>query len=321
MPEKSLITITTCNRLPEIKKFVWEYLKFCNENDDFDFLLALDGSDEQYLLFAQIYNIPLLFSEEREGVSLSKNRVLKQFPNYDFYFFIEDDIELLDETIFHDFITIQKITGYSHFCNNHLKTVLKKKIVSGRTISYSFEGGAQFSFFSKQGLKKVGGWHTCFAKYRRFGHTEHSYRFYHSGLQPAPFIYIEEARTKILIHMPPAVTTFKNKTITVNGIVKEEQDFINRKTTFFQLQTISPFFFRSNKFVEKEKLNLVLLKKTRRYPLTKGFERRIALGEHYFLKIKTTNNFLKKIYFFLLSVFYFPFNPPLKHSIKKMIYR
>jgi hypothetical protein len=50
----------------------------------------------------------------------------------------------------------------------------------------------------------VGGWHPSFARYRRWGHTEHSCRFVRAGLAPPPFNVAERCPRMNRIH--PCVT-------------------------------------------------------------------------------------------------------------------
>src|SRR5690554_3333324 len=207
---KALITITTCNRLSEVKKYIWEYLSFVNANQDFHFVLALDGKEQSYIDFCDKYAIPLVYSEEREGVGLSKNRVLTKFPEYDYYFFVEDDVELVHEGIFNSIIKHHHLTFYPHFCGNTKHKMIEEDIVGSTCLQFSKRGGGYFNFFSKEGQQKVGGFHTLFAKYKRFGHTEHTYRFYRANLQPAPFIFSPEWRKMILVHSPEPVSKHSN---------------------------------------------------------------------------------------------------------------
>lgn len=317
MKGKSLITITTCNRIEFVKKFIWDYLRFVNNNEAFHFVLALDGNEPEYLEFCDTYGIPLLYSEEREGVGLSKNRIVKQFPNYNYYFFIDDDVELLCNAIFSSCIGILMATGYHHLCGNHIHNLIKSENVLGKTITHSTTGGGYFTCYTKESLETVGGWNTFFAKYKRFGHTEHSYRTMHSGLQPSPFIFIEETRKCLLVHSPPSVTE-KNtnyKIVTSFELIEEEYQLIEKKTSFTPLETISEFHF-NNKNTSGSDLKLVILASNLRYPLLKGMDRRKALAIHFGLQIRKTNNLSKKFLLFLKSFFLHPTNIGLKHVVK-----
>lgn len=314
---KSLICITTCNRLSEVKKYIFPYIDFCNKNEGFYFLLALDGINKEYIDFCSQFEIPLIYSDEREGVGLSKNRVLKQFPNFYYYFFIDDDIELLDCKIFDLFISMYLTTGIHHFSPAHFVNATKVEIINEIQITHSALGGGYFNFYSGEGLKKVGGWNTYFAKYKRYGHTEHTYRFFHSGLNKSPFIFIEKARKMLLIHNPPHVTNLNNEIINdTNELIHEEEELIKQKTKFFPIQVLSDFHFNGFNMSCNIIVNDFLITNRRKYPLTNGKERKVALAEYYFLKIRVTDNKLLKLKFLLLSLMYYPLNNSLKHAVK-----
>lgn len=317
---KSLICITTCKRLSEVKKYIWDYLRFVNNNESFHFVLALDGTEQEHLDFCNEFTIPLIYSEEREGVGLSKNRVLTQFPNYDNYFFIEDDIELVDNLIFQQLVDLHEQTGYHHFCNNHSWNKVKVETINGEDVLFSSTGGAQLAFYSREGIKRVGGFHTLFAKYRRFGHTEHSYRFYHTNLQPAPFIFPLDFKKHILIHAPEAVIRHSNIQTNENELIADEQVLIDQKNTYFPLRTLSPFYFNGTEMGYNETVAQFLKDNPQKYPLTHGKERKLALGEYYALLIDWEGkSFFKNLLLVLRSIRYAPTNNALKHKIKMKI--
>lgn len=312
---KALITITTCNRLSDVKKYIWNYLEFCNKNQDFQFVLALDGKEQAYIDFCEEYAIPLVYSEEREGVGLSKNRVLTQFPNFEYYFFVEDDVELINNIVFSNLIEIHHLTGYLHFCSNHLKNLIKTEIYGAHSLSYSSTGGAQLAFYHKEGITKVGGFNTLFAKYKRFGHTEHSYRFYNAKLQPAPFIFAEDFLDMVLVHNPVSVSQ-NNISTNENELIQEEQDLIDAGSTYFPLETLSPFYFNQQSLGFNQIVADFLKNNPQKYPLTSKKERKKALGEFYALKINKKNSHFKNLKFAIKSFVYSPMNNELKHAVK-----
>lgn len=314
MKNKSLITITSCNRFEVVKKFIWDYLCFVNSNENFHFLLALDGRNAEYIAFCQKYEIPLIYSEEREGVGLSKNRVIKKFPNYKYYFFVDDDIELLNDTIFENCIDVLNATGYHHLCGNHTHSLIKSETVINKTITHSTTGGGYFTCYTKKSLEVVGGWNTLFAKYKRFGHSEHTYRVKNSGLQPSPFIFVEELKKDLLIHSPPSVSK-KNKA-NKNEWVLEEQQLIHDKTSYFPLETICPYYFNDQELGYNEKVADFIAANPQKYPMTKGKERKVAMAEYYALRIPKADSFFKKIDLLLKSFMLSPTNVALKHYIK-----
>lgn len=318
--KKSLITITSCNRLNEVKKYIWGYLLFANKNERFDFVLALDGNNKEYIEFANKFDIPLVYSEKREGVGLSKNRVLTQFPHYDFYFFLDDDVELLNSNIFESCIYLMTQQNYHHLCINHTKSQTFKAILNDLNVTHSLTGGGCFTCYTKKGLEKVGGFHTLFAPFKRYGHSEHSYRFMHSGLQPSPFIFFEEGLNDFLIHSPVSVTTSSTNKTNNNEWIKEEQELIDSKTTFFPLNTLSEFQFNQKTLFFNQKVNDFLEANPQKYPLTRAKERKISLAEHYALRIPKTKGLLKKIVLFLKSFGYAPTNKALKHYVKTQLF-
>tara|TARA_B100000508_G_scaffold141097_1_gene146967 strand:- start:59590 stop:60591 length:1002 start_codon:yes stop_codon:yes gene_type:complete len=277
---KALICITTCNRLNEVKKFALEYIRFSNDHENFDFLLSLDGKDDEYIDFCSAYSIPLLYSEQREGVGLSKNRVLSAFSQYDYYFFIEDDVELLDPSIFSLHIKAALLSNYHHFTVSAISMPLEKeKISNAITIIHADHGGGTFNFFTSEGLEKVGGWHEDFASLKRYGHVEHTLRFVNAGLSPSPFLFIEEAQNMILVHDPEHVSSPVKKY--KDTIFSElEYNIVKKKLDFYPIKTLSNYHFNQKDMNYVSGLKKVLSKKLE-YPLLNFFERRKALSEKY----------------------------------------
>lgn len=313
---KSLIAITTCNRLSDVKKYIWDYLYFVNQDSNFHFVLALDGKDKTYIDFCNGYEIPLIYSEEREGVGLSKNRIVKQFPDYDYYFFIDDDVELIDSSVFEKCIHLSTQMNIPHLCGNTNHVLFNQHKNKNFTVEYSMRGGGYFSFYTKEVLQKVGGWNTIFAKYKRFGHTEHSYRAYHQKLQEAPFIFAYEFSKMILVHNPVSVSK-NNVSTNENELIQEEQDLIDSGSTYFPLETLSPFHFNQKSLGFNNVVNEFLKTNTKKYPLSEPNDRRKALGEHFALKINTKkNSHFKNLTLAIKSFVYSPMNNELKHALK-----
>jgi hypothetical protein len=221
---------------------------FCYHNYNFNFLIALDGWDNEYIEFCDRNEIPLLYSAEREGVGLSKNRVLSFFPNYDYYFFIEDDVELLNEDVFFLMINaflstnIHNISAYPLYRNFQ---IINKTKVDDINIIHSMFGSAQVNFFSNKGIALVGGWHTDFASYKRFGHTEHSYRFFHKDVSIAPFNIIEESIRMFKWHEPKTVTYFNPEIVGDTGLALVEEELLKKKLTFFPIMTLCEYFYNN----------------------------------------------------------------------------
>lgn len=310
---ETLLCITTCKRLNEVRKNIVPYLQFCNANLNYHFVLALDGYEKEYIDFCENHNIPLIYSKEREGVGISKNRVLKQFPNYEYYFFIEDDVELLHSKVFDFHINLSRKCSFHHLT---VATMIPERIIKNEkcgkvSVTYASKAGAFFSFYTKTGLDKVGGWNELFAKYKRFGHTEHTYRYLHSGISFAPFIVVESMRKHIILNSPPHVTEISVAT-NENQLIEEEQALIDAKTRYHPIVTLSEFFF-NNKDVSISKLNNAFQGK--RYALIHGKEKYKALGNYYLHKFIANKNPILLI----LSMILYPQNNLLKFYIKKKL--
>jgi hypothetical protein len=242
---KSLICITSCNRLPFLKLIAPDYLNFCFQNPDFHFLVAHDGPGEDYQLFCKELGISLINSVERYGVGISKNRVLETFPDYDYYFFIDDDVELLNGEIFQAHINAHLKTGLHHFSSGPeilFRDSVIKKETNGIVLLHSLLGSGAFNFFTKQGLSKVGGWHTEFAKYKRFGHTEHTYRFVNNNLAEYPFNVLHNfIEGYIKLHTLSHVTLYNSSSVGKTGLALVEEEILNQKLKWFEVNSLGGF--------------------------------------------------------------------------------
>ena len=311
----TLISITTCNRLEEVQKYIWDYIAFCNKSTGFDFVLAQDGQLKAYSDFCDKYEIPMVSSIEREGVGLSKNRVLTQFPDYDYYFFIEDDVELVDRIVFQNHIDASKAKNYPHITLTYPRNIVQEEEAGGFHYTLAEYGSAHVNFFQGNALRKIGGWNETFAKYKRFGHTEHSYRFVHANLQPTAFIVLQEELKHMFIHNPPHVTNHSYET-NENQLIKEEQDIIDSKVETHSLTTLGAFHFNGFDLGRSAKVEEFLKDHPERYPMTSGKERRRALAEHYFMKMLSSKSRGTKFKFLMKSIFKNPTSNSFKHWVK-----
>ncbi len=310
MNSKALICITTCNRLNSIKTSCAPFIRFCNENPDFHFLIALDGHDQEYITFCEKYEIPLIYSDEREGVGLSKNRVLTQFPQYEYYFFIDDDMELLNGDIFKTCIKLGSDTD-THHLSFKVNGDHKKITKNGHELIVGYRGAGCFNFYTKLALEKVGGWHTIFAKYKRFGHTEHSYRVFYQNLNIYPYVCIEGIRDYLILNDPPSVSTL-NISKNQNELIEEEQELIDSKFDYFPVETISDYHF-NGKDVELKSIHEDL--ERGRYKLLPFRERVKARGNFFYHRFESKKNPI----FLLLALLLYPTNNLIKHRIKELL--
>lgn len=318
MERKSLICITSCNRLSEVKKYILPYIDFCNNHQEFDFLLALDGNNQEYIDFCNEFHIPLIYSDEREGVGLSKNRVLTQFPDYDFYFFLDDDIELIDSTVFLDNIKVSDLLKIPHLSGIVFGDNLSIVNFEKHEITKGYRAGGYFNFFNAEILLNIGGWHTHFARYKRYGHSEHSYRFLNAGFQDYPLITIDSTVCKLAVHNPPHVTN-EDSSNSFDHFHPDEQELINQKLTYFPITTISAFHFNGYDMSLNKVIEDFLNQNKQKYPLVKGRERFVCFAEYYFYKFSTAKSFGSKCFYFCASFACQPFNNQIKHYVKQVL--
>ncbi len=241
---RSLICINTYKSVDLIKTFAWDYIDFVRDNPQYDFIVSLDGSDKNTIKYCEKNNIPLLYSEKNEGVGISKNRIINTFDNYDYYFFIEDDVELLDPKVFDIHIKLSKELDIHHFSLFEAQRIRKQMDIykyKNFHIIQAMYGSAQFNFFTKKGLETVGGFHTKFAKYKRFGHTEHSYRFVTNTLAKYPFQIIEECLEEYFRWNDPISRVKLNIEVSENGLFVGEEELITQKIKYFPIQILSSY--------------------------------------------------------------------------------
>lgn len=115
----SLVVFTTCERPHLLKKNLKCIKGSLEELEAFDLVASIDGltapANKESLILAKELEVDCIVADESEGVGISKNRVVSLLPEYDFYFFIEDDVEVLDSDLFIKHIEAFKTTGIHHF--------------------------------------------------------------------------------------------------------------------------------------------------------------------------------------------------------------
>lgn len=241
---RALICINTCNRPAAIRALVWDYVRFVKACENYDLVVSLDGLDAQTIKYCERFHIPLIFSDKQEGVGISKNRVLSACQDYDYYFFLEDDVELLKWDVFRLHVLASQLTGLHHlslFESGRIGEEQSRTVLKELTVIHSMHGGAPVNFFTKHGIERVGGFHDEFAKYRRFGHTEHTCRFVNAGLAKYPFNVLAECVVGYFRwHNPRSVTRAKVET-TRDRLFTGEQMLIDTKLTYYPVVTPSPY--------------------------------------------------------------------------------
>jgi hypothetical protein len=245
---QALISITTCDRSPLVRAFAPAFHRFCLDHPRFDLVLSVDGaafgSNPDTVAFARERGIAFVASRDPEGVGISKNRVVASLGGYAYYFFVEDDVELLDPRVFETHIRLSEASGIHHFSLHErarIRRVISTTRCQGMNIIHALYGSAQLSFFTRTALSAAGGWHADFASWRRGGHTEHSYRVYRNGLAPAPFNIVERCLGDLCWGNPPSVVSPDGLPITSDGILTAEQELIDRRLKHLPLPTLSPF--------------------------------------------------------------------------------
>lgn len=320
----SLICITTCRRLDLVKKYLLPYVSFTRNNKNFSFILAEDGSDPGYFQFTNQYQIPHLRSDIQEGVGLSKNRVFKMFPDFDYYFFLDDDVELFDESVFLDYVTFLEEKKFDHMSSTRFFELKEQREINGKKLNFGLRGGGYFNFFTREGLEKVGGWHTDFAQWKRYGHTEHSYRFVNAGLQEYPFVVLEDSINKVIIHSPEHVSEPLNHLVDPeNELFEHEKYLIDQKLSYFPLATISPFYFNGKSLTNpgNELITQALESGDRYFLLTDRKARRQAKAEYKVFELNQKSSFFYKVKLLTEIVFLAPTNNAFKHWIKLKLKR
>lgn len=232
-----LLVLTTCSR-PEIAARHASVLYTIAESaTNIDLAVSIDGLAEpggpETLQLVKHFSPLIVAARRAEGVGVSKNRVLRLLPDYRFYSFIEDDVEVVDHSLFADMAALSQETGIHHFSLHEperLRDEFGQSHVSLESESYTIQhawfGSAQISFFTSEALDLVGGWHKAFAALRRGGHTEHSYRVYRTGLCPAPFNYIKEFANACRWHNPDSVVGRQEYAVAPNQLFELENELI-----------------------------------------------------------------------------------------------
>lgn len=315
---RALIAITTCNRLEYVRRYLPHFAAHCVADPRFQLVVAIDGPDAESLAFCDQWDIPAVYSDEREGVGISKNRVLSCFADYDYYFFVEDDVELLDGSVFPAHVTLAQASSVHHFSlfeRNGLRRPTAESLIAGRKVRHGMYGGADFNFFTAEGLRAVGGWHPLFARYRRWGHTEHSYRIFRAGLAPAPFNVAADLSDTCIWHCPPTVTRVEGLAIDGDQIAAPERELMNEQLTHVPVQTLSAVHRNDSPLGPPRRL-AATLDAQERYPLATGAERRKCRSDYELWRYEVATSRSERLRAIAAAAWNWPGNPALKHIVK-----
>jgi hypothetical protein len=252
-------------------------------------------------------------------VGLSKNRVLERFPDYDFYFFLDDDVEVIDGSVFARHVALMRAADIHHmslFTTAHSYVPVAETVVEGQLIRHYDYGGGQLSAFTRIGLARVGGWHPRFATYCRWGHVEHSYRFPRNNLAPAPFNVAVELIDTCIWHMPPSVTDEVGLApLLADGISEPEREIMDQGLAHVPLQTLAPYQVDGPPPGQLIKLADAFTRHGR-YPLLKGAARRRAYADYFVWRSDIAGSSSLTLAFLLLAGAIDPTSIALRHALK-----
>jgi GT2 family glycosyltransferase len=216
------IGIITCNRPDYLKKLL-DSISYCNWAE---FIIVNDGDK----LDVPGYNYYVHTNETNLGVGKSKNIAMQHLldKGCDYIFIIEDDMIILDESVFDKYIEAYKKSGIHHFnygpgspfnrkqdiqFDLHNRHLLKqdsepnpKMILDYKTVKVSlFEHTvAMFSFFTREVLEKVGLYDEAY--YNAWEHVDHTYMIIKAGYHP-PFWWFADLHDshKYITEAPEAI--------------------------------------------------------------------------------------------------------------------
>jgi GT2 family glycosyltransferase len=224
--EKIGVGIITCNR-PEYLRNLLNSLIPCHSVID-EIVIINDGTT---VTDFELTKGEWINNTTNIGVGKSKNKAMKHLINKgcDYIFTIEDDMLILEPTIFNKYIEAHKKSGIHHFNygpgspfnrkqsiqqydlhNRHLldqHTEPNPKLIidyNGIKVSLFEHTVAMFSFFTKEVLEKVGLIDDAF--YNAWEHVDHTYRIIKAGYHP-PFWWFADIHDshKYLTEAPDAI--------------------------------------------------------------------------------------------------------------------
>lgn len=231
--EKIGVGIITCNR----KDYLVNLLESIANRNDLELVVVNDGDP----LEIPGWNYYVINNETNLGVGKSKNKAMQHLfdKGCDYIFIIEDDMIVLDDTVFEKYIQASKVSGIQHFnygpgspfnrkqtisnfdlhnrhlLDQHSEPNPKLVIEYGNDIKVSlFEHTvAMFSFFTRKVLEEVGLIDENY--YNAWEHVDHTYCIIKAGYHP-PFWWFADIYEshKYLTEAPGAIdnSSIANKT-------------------------------------------------------------------------------------------------------------
>jgi len=233
--DKIGLGLITCDRYNFLEKSLLSVFKATSGLDDnfFKFILIDDTSSpipEGSYDFANEFNLEKIHTTGEEGVGIAKNKALKALIDADceHIFLMEDDVEMLDASIFEKYINASRITGIKHLNfalhGNHNRD-FNSNPTPRRTINYPDNEtrivlypnilGA-FSYYHIDVLNEVGLIDEQF--YNALEHVDHTYQIIKAGYHPYFRWFADiEGSEKYLKDIVPDH---------MNSKIRSEQDFV-----------------------------------------------------------------------------------------------
>ena len=191
------IAIITCNR----EHFYKKCSSSINSEQIDHFLTINDG--KQYSIDTYKIGMFLIQHDTNKNVACSKNDALKHFINHtksDYFFILEDDIEILDNLVFQKYIDISKLSGIQHLNyafhgyynrDKNNNPLVKTKIMYTKDIGLNLCHNClgAFSFYTRKCIEKVGYMDEKFIN--AMEHVEHTKRIIDADMHP-PFWYFAD---------------------------------------------------------------------------------------------------------------------------------
>jgi GT2 family glycosyltransferase len=227
------VGIVTCNR-PHYLKGLIDSLPQVNDIDEL--VIVNDGEplSEDVASIGKDYDfshINWIQNKVNLGVGKSKNKLLRYLldKECDYIFLIEDDMVILDQTVFKQYIEASNASGIQHFNygpgspfnrkqniqnfdlhNRHLLSQYTepnpKLIVDYKTCKVALyeHTVAMFSFYTKEVLEKVGLIDEDY--YNAWEHVDHTYCIIKAGYHPPFWWFADLANShKLLAEAPGAI--------------------------------------------------------------------------------------------------------------------
>ena len=176
MAKKIGVGVITCNRE--------HFLKQCLDSIPLDMVDEIcvinDGDKLSYDITDTYRRIYMIEHVKNLGVGKSKNDALKHLlrNDCDYIFLLEDDIILLDKSVFNRYIEAHLASGIHHFNYGPGSPFNRKQTIQNLDIHN------RHLFFTKEILEKVGLIDEDY--YNAWEHVDHTYRIIKEGYHP-PF--------------------------------------------------------------------------------------------------------------------------------------